>query len=214
MREKASLIILAIIFGSGFLVYFWNLAQGKDLSKPPEFDLSAFDIKIQRPYESDKSPAVPAESSVKDALPAPHEIFFRPSFRAMSAAETEKRVTDFLKDFLVLHAFKFEDFEAKNRIVVAFKPEFRNELLESLKTAPEILKFTEIGNNQLQIELKNKYYYDELKTVLPRYDALVVMTEFKNDTGFIGKLDYADKAGKEAELEEMAKDFSDLVEVK
>lgn len=215
MREQASLVILAIIFGSGFIVYFWNLAQGKDLSKPPKFDLSAYDIKFPRPAVPGYiiTPA-PTESPVQESLPAEHEIYFKPSFRAMTAAETEKRVTDFLNDFPAFQPFKFEDLESKRLIVAAFKPEFRTELLEALKTSPEILKFTEQGNNQLEIELKSKHYYEELKKILPRYDALVVMTEFKNETGFIGKIDFVDKTGKESELEKMKKEFFDLVEVK
>ena len=38
-----SLIILAIIFGAGILIWTYNYIQGQDLSKPPKFDLSAYD---------------------------------------------------------------------------------------------------------------------------------------------------------------------------
>ncbi|KKQ80785.1 MAG: hypothetical protein UT02_C0002G0010 [Parcubacteria group bacterium GW2011_GWC2_38_7] len=41
-KQTIYTFLLILIFGSGLAIYVWNRIQGRDLSQPPNFDLSAY----------------------------------------------------------------------------------------------------------------------------------------------------------------------------
>jgi len=215
-KEIIGKTLLVIIFGSGLVLYVWNMAHGKNSAVPPTFDLSAYDTampKIVADPDVAAKDAPSAEPDKKEFVLEKNKLYFKKSFRAMTAAGTQKMIADFLKDFPSLKALPFEDFEAKSKIQFSFRPEDKSALLDAMKNAVFVSKYSELPDNQLEVELDEPIYLDELKSVLPRFELMIVLTDFSNSSDYIGKLNYQDAVGKESDLEKIKKDFADLVVV-
>lgn len=42
-RQSIGIIAIIIVVAAGLVIFIWNFLHGRDLSKPPQFDLSAYD---------------------------------------------------------------------------------------------------------------------------------------------------------------------------
>lgn len=42
-RQSIGIIAIIIVVAAGLVIFIWNFLHGRDLSKPPKFDLSAYD---------------------------------------------------------------------------------------------------------------------------------------------------------------------------
>ena len=104
-KDNYILILVAAIFIGGLLIYGWNFINGRDLSKPPEFDLSVYDDTSWLKGED-----IVQEEVVE--LEAGY-IYIKDSFQLSTVEQTNKFIKVFLQDFSGLESQPIENLNNK-----------------------------------------------------------------------------------------------------
>lgn len=100
-KDQILVVVAIVVFGGGFLIFGWNYINGNDLSKSPNFDLSAYDEinfylpdeEIETDVESDEDSEVIANES-EFAY-----IYFSNAFQGATDEDSEKLIRQFLQDY-------------------------------------------------------------------------------------------------------------------
>ncbi|NQT50255.1 hypothetical protein HQ571_06195 [Candidatus Kuenenbacteria bacterium] len=108
-KDNFILIAVAAIFIGGLVIYGWNFINGKDLSRPPEFDLSVYDdTSWLTGDESNKAKQGEIGQQDKADLETGY-IYFKDSFQLSSVEQTNKFIKVFLQDFEGLENLPIEN---------------------------------------------------------------------------------------------------------
>jgi len=134
--------------GAGALIWGYNFVQGKNLAKPPVFDLSIYDeLRIPHPDElfrendnaelnniTNTGEADSGKLEVDEFIYQYNSIYFSKFFRGETPIETNKNLKDFIGDFVWLNQFEVKDLIAKKCFVINVPLENRSEILGQLKS--------------------------------------------------------------------------------
>lgn len=231
-RQTISTLLIIIIFSSGLAIFIWNKIQGKDLSQPPNFDLSVYDnfelddelnkltndelqkIMAQTPEsETEKTVEAPVEVKESETLEKGY-IYFRDSFRANTVEETNDLIKSFLKDFPELLTLPVENFETTNKIKVSIPALSREEILTSIKTENSVLKVEVLEAPIWTIEFKDFLETAEIDEFIKKYPELVRQEEAKKIyKDYVARVKIPVLEADSNLLEKLQKEYSDVLEV-
>ena len=138
--QKFLTIFLLLIFGSGLAIYVFNLLQGRDLSKSPNFDLSVYNQapKLIPPSTDLVDSSGVEEKPVSEFIDNQVRVLFRDSFRADKAVETENRLRNFLADFTELKNKEFQVLGATKQFSVNLLSAKTESLIAELAQKTEV----------------------------------------------------------------------------
>lgn len=225
-RETFSLFLIILIFGSGLAIFVWNLMLGKDLSVPPEFDLSAYDdmssfeeIKenLIEPKSKDEPETPPpvemAEVEVTDVELESGKIYFKDSFRLNTAFETTALISSFLEDFEGLEDVLVDNTEAEKILEIELPALNREVIIAELEENEQIEKVAMLEPPVWQVELKTELYETAVMDMLTPYNGVIVNTVFNTATDYVASLDIKGMKISEDVLTKMEKEYSDVITV-
>jgi hypothetical protein len=224
LRETAIIFFIIIVLASGMSIYVWNLIQGKNLAKPPEFDLSIYDelpnLDNVRDYiiNSSKKALEPEPVQVIE-LPdevqlAPGYIYFSSPFRLRSAEETSTLIKSFLSDFPSLAETSIEDLEAKILLEVEIPALEREEHIRQLEESPAIAKVAVLEPPIWQVKLNQGLYSADAAALIQSISSdLRIRNDFVKDGDFIARVKYEPTEEIALVLDRLEKEYSDVVKV-
>lgn len=227
-------LIIILIFGSGLAIFVWNKIQGRDLSQPPNFDLSAYDdfaltAELEKRANAEINPLIEklinekkveatAETIVEEPVGAELEsgyIYFRDSFRSTSVLETNKLIKSFLKDFPALKDVVVENLEANIKAKIEVPALGREVLLADLKLEPDVLSLEIIEAPIWQIAFKDGKTDIEMTAFFDKYQGVKVQSteaEVKIEN-YIARIKISDLNLDQAVIDKLQKEYSDVIKV-
>jgi len=231
-KETIFTFLAILILASGLSLFVWNRLHGKDLSKPPKFDLSAYEN-----YDLPKNISAVVNEELENTLnkkaggeqnnatqieqpPASTEeftqgyIYFKDSFKGENLATTEELINKFLQDFSELKEFPVDDFDKIIKVEVELPALGREELLKALSSDTLINKVDVVEPPIWQIEFKGAGYEKEFVEYLKQYKDLKVKNSSRQTMlGYIAKVALSDIQLKPEMLEKLQKEYSDVVKI-
>ena len=223
-KEKAMLGLVIIVFGSGLGIYVWNLIQGRDLGKSPQFDLSAYDNvpelqAIGEYLDGNKGqnaivPVVEEEKTVAPTLSAGY-IYFRPSLQGGDYIETKKMVENFLKDFPLLQKMSanVEYLDYMKLLNVQLPDVGQEEIVQQLELDASVASVNNVDGLDYTVEFKKEKKLSEINTFLATYPAVKLKAPLVEESDYIARLNYGDKLPLSSELGKLKSDYSDIVTI-
>lgn len=222
MKQTFFIVLIVVILCSAFILYVWNAIHGRNLAEPPEFDLSIYndprtvidfsilDKKVEEPKEL-KEELPPA--SEKNKLEAGY-LYFKDSFRLQTVAETDSLLNDFLQDFPALKDLAIENLEAQNLVEIELPALDRNELLEQLEELDLVERVAPLEPPVWQVKLTQSMYGANIESLFQKFEGIKIKSEIASDLEYIARLKYAELENVETDLENLKKNFGDVVLVK
>lgn len=230
-RETFSLFLIILIFGSGLAIFVWNLMLGKDLSKPPTFDLSAYDdmssfdeirenlIEPQMKPEEEVAPPVEIVEDVVEVVDVDKvelesgKIYFKDSFRLNTAFETTELIASFLEDFDGFEEVVVKNIEAEKVLEIELPALKREELIAELEANEQIEKVAMLEPPVWQVELKTELYEPAVVDMFTPYNGVVINTVFDSKKDFIAEIDLTEVEITDEVLDKLESEYSDVLEI-
>jgi hypothetical protein len=222
------MVILSIIFGSAILILGYSLIMGKDLTKPPEFDLSAYDeLKWGNPEElfrkllvseennsnpglSEKFIEKVSEEINNDYIFETRSIYFSQYFVADTAQKTRANLDNFILDFPELKIYRIVDLLEQKCYSVKMPVESREDIVEKLKADLQIEKIEVAAAPYYEVCFYQAKYDGEADVFLKNYG--LNLDNLNSIPEYIAYLSFGDDVGKIKELLEKLKlDYSDVI---
>jgi hypothetical protein len=237
-RIRLSFIAVAVIFGSAVLIWSYNRIQGRDLSQPPDFDLSAYneldwatpeEIWPELAQESEPEPdpeaqaefiekfADKVEEAQTQAPPVvllPHSIYFSNHFKGQTSQETRGLIENFIQDFAPLSIGQVEDLYGQKCYEVELPVEGREELLAAIELHETIERFevAEQGAPYFDLCFRQAKYLNDVKAFLTDYPAVIFQAQEVEVGDYVARLIY-DPANEEQKpvVAKLQQEYSDVV---
>ncbi|MBU1132346.1 hypothetical protein KKC32_03840 [Patescibacteria group bacterium] len=213
--------LIIAVFVSGLGIYFFNLAQGKNLADPPQVDLSAYDMAFakfnevfQNVSKLDAVPDKPTESApevIAENNYGSGAIYFKNSFRMNTAVETDELIRKFLLEFPESENLSIENLQAKNKIEVEIFLKNMEQTVADLQADEDVVSVINVEDGKWQIEFKEPKYENEVFAFLTGRKSVKLACDFPKNEEYVAKLDYSGISGIETFLEKLKADYSDIV---
>ncbi len=231
IRTSIGLVLLVVVFGSGWIIYIWNKMQGKDLSTPPVVTYSedeqyfeAFKILEEKEEEKQKE-SDDKKNSAKETSQAEQvaigfqllddNIYLKNSFRVETAAETENIIREFLIDFPEIKELPIENLEAPKVFLIELPVLNRERIMTSLTRNKEVMALKSKEAPIWELELKTAKYEKEVLEFLKNFKDVKLVTVFPTNLEYIAKINIAGEKEKLADtLANLEKNYADVVTVK
>jgi len=220
MRNVIGLLILIVVFGSGWIIYGWNRLQGKDLNQAPQFDLSEYDrysekfkievtkaeVKNQEDLTSKQETEIPKESGV---------IYFKSSFRMPTASETETLIKDLLAEYPELKNLTLENLEAKKAIDIELPIQNREKILGLIEKDKLVESLTAKEAPVWEVKIKEPKYLGEWEPFIKEFGDVKVVSKFSGNMQYIAKMYLPeDRTVLETTLQRLNQNYGDVLEIK
>lgn len=220
MRNVIGLLILIVVFGSGWIIYGWNRLQGRDLNQAPQFDLSEYD----RYSEKFKIEEIKAESKQSEESVPPEEtkislesgvIYFKSSFRMPTAAETERLIKDLLAEYPELKNLTLENLEAKKIVDIELPIKNREKILGLIEKDKLVESLTAKEAPVWEVAIKELKYLGEWETFMQEFGDVKVVSKFSGNMDYIAKMYLPEeRAALETTLQRLKQNYGDVLEIK
>jgi hypothetical protein len=241
MRASIGLLLLVVIFGSGWIIYGWNKLQGRDLSKAPVYDgsedaryseafaelmntnsanigdtNSANNANTNNTNTGDANSANTGDANGKTGFVfLADSIYLKNTFRVETAEETEKMVRDFLTDFPAIKDLVIENLEAPKVFLIELPVLNRERIMTALSRNKEVAALRAKEAPVWELELKVGKYEREVVEFLRSFKDVKLATVFPANLEYIARIDISGQKEKLAEtLANLEKNYLDVVTVK
>lgn len=230
-KNTFTLILLAVIFGGGILIYSWNYLHGKNLNKAPEFDLALYEDpswytdklsgafhRLQgnqaqsatEPKEVEAQDLAPSEAVLENNLEEGY-IYFKNSFRLATAKETNDLIASFLQDFSQLKNLPIENLEALDKIKIELPAMGREKIIEKIKISKLVQGVEADTPPQWIVSLAKPMFRGDAEAWLQAISPdILLITEFPSGLEYIARADYRGIDKIEDILYKLKNDYSDV----
>lgn len=226
------IVVLAIICGSGLLIWLFNFFQGNNLSQPPQFDLSEYnDLGWATPSQvfaklfADKQIKEEAKDKFieefeqtyikKDIEFEQNAVYFQESFKGQTAQETRHLIDNFSQDFPELKNCSYHDLAAQKCYSIKISADDQPTVLASLQ-ASSVAAVNKIEPSDCNYELcfGIPVYASEAAGYVRNYPLVAFEAPANEDLDYIAylKCENSNEALSKT-FNKLKTDFSDLVKV-
>jgi len=238
-KENFFAFLLLLIFASGLAIYVWNRLHGKDLSVPPNFDLSAYnsvnlgqgfdseikkqiEVEIQRVLEARKNNArveekVVGASEEKKENASPFEsgyIYFKDSFRLGDVDKTNALLQSFVSDFPELKLVTIDNFDLFPSIKIEVPALGREQVVEKIKTQEGVSDLIVLEAPLWQINFKTNKSELEIAEFLKDFPEIkMVPLEKRTIEGYVARAAISYLKLEPTFIEKMQKEYSDVLTI-
>ena len=223
---------MVVIFGSAALIWVYNLVQGRNLAKPPVFDLSIYsEMRLPSPDEVFKGAWIEEDQLIEKQLETEsvvpndkaddfvyqfNSLYFTRYFTGKTPDETNKNIKNFVNDFPWLASFEIRDLAARKCFVVVLTlaPEKRGATLSWLKSEPSVASVEPSSNGAPEFDLCFKA--DQYRLMVEEFliDNNVTLVEPEKPMEYAAVINLGDGFVKyKTELDLLQKEYSDVVKV-
>ncbi|MFA6537621.1 MAG: hypothetical protein WCT18_04480 [Patescibacteria group bacterium] len=214
-KETFYKILLLVVFGSGLLIFLWNLAQGRNFAKSPQIDLAQFEFILPEKNEEHPSvvvePPKEAKTDLFQELPVGY-VYFLQKFASSTAKETVEKINGFLEQFVSLDGENLEDLQAQKEFKIKISdPIVRNFVLALLQKESRWQVLPE-EPPYWRLIFVEPIYFAEAKDILQKisiYVELIGEPSLVNPIARIKSINLSD-----LDRQKLQNDFRDVVIVK
>lgn len=228
LGSSIGLVLLVVIFGSGWIIYGWNRLQGKDLSQPPQFNnLSDYDkYAAQFPDLNAKTTTTAPQDAATIATEEkkagtfvfeflPDNIYLKNSFRLSTAAETNNMIRNFISDFPDLKNMVIDNLEAPRKFSIELPVLNREKIMTALTKNKEVAALIAKEAPIWDLELKEGKYEKDAVAFLAKFAGVKLATIFPANLDYIARINIAGQKEKLANtLANLQKNYSDVVVIR
>jgi len=227
--------MVIIVFGAALMIWGVNMFQGRNLSKAPVFDLSAYDnlnlpdpkevlgrLKNEPAGEEKVETATDDKTALVDELKNKIEtasalkqrsLYFATTFQAETPEVTKKMVDNFLQDFPFLKNAPYEDLAALKCVAVVLPVENRHDLLKTLTKQVFDESLTVLVAPNFSGCFKSPKYYESIVKILQTYPDVKWVTTAPH-VQYIARLDLTSVWNNNVDaIKKLGTDFGDVVKV-
>jgi len=224
-KNTLLIIFIIVVFGGGILIYGWNRLHGRDLIKPPEFDLSVYEDtswftdKFEQVLGEPSSQTVGDSGAVEQKFAGEEQaagyIYLKNSFRQATARATNDLIVAFLADFPDCGGLAVENLEAKDKIEVELPVLNREKILSLLKNTDEIASLETAAPPIWILTLREPIFFGGAAELLGKISPdIKIKTLFSENLEYIARVDYRPLKNPTVVLEKLKKEYSDVVLIK
>ncbi len=234
-KENFFAFLLILIFASGLAIFVWNKIQGRDLSKAPNFDLSAYnsidlvndlDPSIKKQISSELARAMKSkdkgENLFADKINVDNNdkglssgfIYFKDSFRLENNTKTTNMIQSFLDDFPELKGAMLENFDVFKTIKIELPALERDKILEEVKAHELVADVLLVKAPVWQINFKLGRNEEEIQNFINNFpDVKMLPIERTIVEGYVARASIKELKLEPAFIEKMQKEYSDVITI-
>ena len=230
--SKYFIALIIVVFGSGALIFGFNLLRGENLSKPPNFDLTPYQS-IDWPdfdeFFPDENKVALEEDAVEKLIEKvsetieekagtallPGKIYFSYSFIQDEPAKTVEMIDNFIADFPGLIQLQFTDISTITCGLLELPAEQRQTLKKDLLDNELVTTVVVREAPDFEICFEEPLYYNQYEDFLLQYPVVTNKLKDAKDPEHVGYFDYteADIDLISTDLEQLKLEYSDVVTI-